>query len=301
MITTCGSSPPRKRRASHPLVRPGGSKLYSINQILWTTLLGGPFAGVFMIADNFNTLSEPSKKKQVLIIGFGLCLVAVIIGIYIGNYFPNSSGVVYAGILAGAIRLVAKSMQDTKIAEYLKNGGVKKSTWSCLRLAIIFLICTLTLGYGLAYSLADNFMPTTAELSETDGGFVTIDNFSELVAAIQKTGQNGAFWVVLVPKTAHNDGLAANLQYSIEDGTLGLDWVLIAQRNLQDKEKFLQVIKAAGSHADLKEGNGVQYLRVVDNKNIVELGQVVLKQLYGVNSSQKLQLIITDFQWKKKV
>jgi hypothetical protein len=60
-------------------------KLYSINQILWTTLLGGPFAGVFMIADNFNTLSEPSKKRQVLIIGFSLCLVAVIVGIYRNN------------------------------------------------------------------------------------------------------------------------------------------------------------------------------------------------------------------------
>jgi uncharacterized membrane protein YiaA len=275
--------------------------LYTLNQILWTTLLGGPFAGVFMIADNFNTLGEPSKKRQVLITGFVLCLAVVLIGIYIGNHSPNSSGVVYAGILAGAISLVAKSMQETKINEYFKNGGVKKTNWSCLRLAIIFLICTLTLGYGLAYSLIGKSMPTSAELSETDGGFVTIDDFPELVAAIQKTGQNGAFWVVLVPRTAGNDELAANLQYSIEDGALGLDWVLIAQRNMREKNKFLQVIKDAGSHADLKEGNGVQYLRVVDNKNLAEIGQAVLKQLFGTTSSQKLKLIITDFKWKKKV
>jgi hypothetical protein len=135
---------------------------------------------------------------------------------------------------------------------------------------------------------------------ETDGGFVTIADFPDLVKAIKKTGSNGSFWVVLIPGTAENDGYAANLQYSIENGVLGLDWVLVAKRNIREKEKFVRIIEEAGYHADLKEENGVKYLRVVGPTDITALGQVVLKRLFGTTSSQTLQLIITDFKWKMK-
>jgi hypothetical protein len=137
-------------------------------------------------------------------------------------------------------------------------------------------------------------------MPDTDGGFVTIADFPALVKAIKQTGNNGSFWVVLIPGTAENDGYAANLQYSIENGVLGLDWVLIAKRNIREKENFVRIIEEAGYHADLKEGNGIKYLRVVGPTDITALGQAVLKRLFGTTSSQKLQLIITDFKWQKK-
>ena len=144
------------------------------------------------------------------------------------------------------------------------------------------------------------FLFRVMSANDTDGGFVSIDDFPELVTAIQKTGKDGAFWVVLIPGTALKDGLAANLQYSMENGVLGLDWVLIADRNISERKKFVQIVEKLGHRVDLKEGNGVQYLRVVEVKNMPELGQIVLKQLFGTDSSQKLNLIITNFKWKKK-
>lgn len=80
---------------------------------------------------------------------------------------------------------------------------------------------------------------------------------------------------------------------------MGLDWVLLAKRNIEDQEKFVAVVRKAGAQAETRELNDVRYLRVTDAKDLVGLGKEVLAQLYGVKPVDRLQLIITDFQWRK--
>ena len=133
----------------------------------------------------------------------------------------------------------------------------------------------------------------------TGGGFVTLGDFPALVSALQVTNAKGSFWVVLIPGTAKGDGYAANLQYSFEDGVVGLDWVLIAERNIDDKQRFLDFVRRAGSTTEEKEGNGVRYLRATGAKDITALGQNFLQQIYGVKPDDKLQLIIDGFEWQK--
>ena len=101
-----------------------------------------------------------------------------------------------------------------------------------------------------------------------------------------------------MPGTAKADGYAANLQYSFEDGVVGLDWVLIAQRNIEDKERFLEFVRQAGSTTAEKEGSGVRYLRATGATDITALGQDFLRHVYGVEPDDKLQLIIDGFQWR---
>lgn len=158
----------------------------------------------------------------------------------------------------------------------------------------IILIVTLVLACFLAFRFFSKRLS-----AETDGGFVTTKEFPALFSALQSTGSNGAFWVVLVPGTERDDGYTANLQYSVEDGIAGLDWVLLAKRNSEDQEKFLTVVRKKGAMAVEKEMNDVRYLRVTDAKDLVGLGREVLVQLYGVKSGDQLQLIITDFKWQK--
>jgi len=86
----------------------------------------------------------------------------------------------------------------------------------------------------------------------TDGGFVSIDDIPVLFAALATTGGNGSFWAVQVPHTARTDGDEACLQYSIEDGTVGMDWVLLDHRNVEDKQAFINFATERGARVQDK-------------------------------------------------
>ena len=129
--------------------------------------------------------------------------------------------------------------------------------------------------------------------------FVTTRDFPELCNALQQTGRDGSFWVVLIPRTARADGYAANLQYSIEDGVLGLDWVLIAERNVEDKEQFLASLQRAGARVTEKERNAVRYLRATGSPDLAAAGEELLQRVYDVHPDDQLQLIVTGFDARK--
>ena len=133
----------------------------------------------------------------------------------------------------------------------------------------------------------------------TAAGFVTTRDFPALCNALQQSGREGSFWVVLVPGTARADGCAANLQYSIEDGVLGADWVLIAERNIEDKDHFLAGLQRAGARVTEKEGNAVRYLRATGAPDLAAAGQELLHRVYDVNLGDDLQLIVTGFEWRR--
>ena len=54
-----------------------------------------------------------------------------------------------------------------------------------------------------------------------------------------------------------------NLQFSIEEGEPGFDWVLLAPKNIQDQEKFVSYAQAMGFKVVNKSGNGVDYYRAL--------------------------------------
>jgi len=132
----------------------------------------------------------------------------------------------------------------------------------------------------------------------TDGGFVTLPDLPKLVDRLTKTGKDGAFWVVLVPATARSDGSAANLQVSIERGVVGMDWVLLAQRNIEDRANFVSLVKAHGLLATEKSMNDVRYLRAEPPSfDLAALCADVLNTMYRVTDATKMQLVVTGFRW----
>lgn len=155
-------------------------------------------------------------------------------------------------------------------------------------LLLLFIIALLALILYLRRALT----------AATCGGFVTTQDFPALTSALQASGSSGAFWVVLIPGTARADGYTANLQYSIEDGVFGMDWVLIAERNIEDKERFLEYVRGAGASVQEKTGNGVRYLRATGGFELVRVGQELLERVYGVKPGAKLQLIVAGFKWQ---
>lgn len=134
--------------------------------------------------------------------------------------------------------------------------------------------------------------------SETDGEFVGSGDFPALIAALKASGRNGSFWVVLVPGTEKEDGFAANLQFSIEDNELGMDWVLMAKSNVGLKERFRALASLEGLKLRDVEQNGVKYIRATGDKDWPNIGKKILEQMFKQDQLTKMQLIFTGFQWK---
>ena len=62
-----------------------------------------------------------------------------------------------------------------------------------------------------------------------------------------------------------------SLQFSVKNDKVGLDWLLLAKRNVADKEKFVSYAESKGFTVSKKSANGIAYLRVeVDDSNRLE-------------------------------
>jgi hypothetical protein len=115
---------------------------------------------------------------------------------------------------------------------------------------------------------------------------------------LQATGKDSSFAVLgfLPPgKTSvQDDGF--NVQFSIEGGRIGFDWVLIAPANIRDKDKFVQFAGRLGYKVVACEGNKVKYLRV-ENGDLPKLCEAVIRDLYSVSPDTDLYFNPDGFTW----
>ena len=95
-----------------------------------------------------------------------------------------------------------------------------------------------------------------------------------------------------------SDGEAINLQYSIDGGVLGFDWVLIGPRNIADKAKVNEIASKLGYRLEEREMNKVHYLRVTGG-GISELGARIIEDLYKLDPNAKLEMITEGFKWQR--
>ena len=130
--------------------------------------------------------------------------------------------------------------------------------------------------------------------------FVGIQDFSALIAALQAGGQDGSFWAALVPGTEQGDGCAANLQFSIENGELGMDWVLVAQSNIALKERFMRIAAEEGLEPREVEMNGVKYVRATGARDWARIGGRLLSEMFGEARTAKMPLVVTGFKWSPR-
>ena len=129
---------------------------------------------------------------------------------------------------------------------------------------------------------------------------VRISQIPDVVAQLKATGKESSFAVFLfMPegKYAHDDEEKVNLQYSIESGRVGLDWVLLGPQNLTDQEEIANYIRDRGFAANMREENNVRYLRVEDG-DIATLGVKIATDFYHLDPTSEVDLIVESFDWK---
>lgn len=125
--------------------------------------------------------------------------------------------------------------------------------------------------------------------------YATRDQLPSIVSKLQRTGRDGSFVVFMFPIPSNHDEVFPNLQYSIENGRLGFDWVLLAPQNIKDETQLADFMKRSGYTVSKLEMNDVSYLRV-EGKDLEDLGIKVLRDFYHLTPETKLELITEGFE-----
>ncbi len=115
----------------------------------------------------------------------------------------------------------------------------------------------------------------------------------EIISQLQRSGGDGSFAVLIFVAPDSTDGEAVNLQYSIENGTVGFDWVLIGPRNVADKAKVFEIASRMGYHLEEHEMNDVRYLRVTGS-GISELGVRIIQGVYKIDPNSQILDLLTE-------
>lgn len=118
-----------------------------------------------------------------------------------------------------------------------------------------------------------------------------------VVEQLRRKGKNSA-WVVFMFYTAVASAGTAddcpNLQYSIQSSTVGLDWVLLGQRNIADKAHMTEFITSRGHAVSEIEMNEVKYLRVEDG-DLDKLGLSIVEEFYGMPRDADIGVLVSGF------
>jgi len=89
---------------------------------------------------------------------------------------------------------------------------------------------------------------------------------------------------------------ALNVQFSIENGRVGLDWVLEAPGNLAARDRVTAFFAKHGSPLGERTMNDVSYLRT-ESGDLAPLCRELLRSVFGVTDRQEMQLASEGFTW----
>jgi hypothetical protein len=114
-----------------------------------------------------------------------------------------------------------------------------------------------------------------------------------------KTNHKDGSWAAFTfcpPDEPASRETSVNLQYSLEGGKIGFDWILLAPRNIADKDKIVAFMKERHYTVLERERNGVRYLRVEDG-DLVQLGKQIA-EFYHLQTDSQMGMFIDGFDWK---
>jgi len=125
-----------------------------------------------------------------------------------------------------------------------------------------------------------------------DGPELTVAELPQAVAALALSREESAFIVFRLGR--HPDSGGPDLQFSVERGRLGLDWVLLDPANVADEAKFRTFVLRRGHSIQERHENGVRTLRIEDG-DLVQTGSGLLCEAYGVNVGTRLATVLEGF------
>jgi hypothetical protein len=130
-----------------------------------------------------------------------------------------------------------------------------------------------------------------------DADGIAIDRVPALVAKLSMSSATPAFAVLMFTTPDRpSESDAINIQFSMEHGRPGFDWVLLAPRNKEDKQRYLDFARRAGFSPKETDMNGVSYLRVEEG-DLARLCVDVITRMYGLSATTRVDLLVAGFEW----
>jgi hypothetical protein len=100
---------------------------------------------------------------------------------------------------------------------------------------------------------------------------VEVTDIPEVFSRLQSSNNYPAFAVfIFAPPDRPASADSINIQFSMEDGNPGFDWVLLSPTNIEDRDRFVAFAESKGYDAREMEMNNVRYLRV-EGGDLVQL------------------------------
>ena len=121
---------------------------------------------------------------------------------------------------------------------------------------------------------------------------IAVADVGEVFRQISVQGVETSF-AVLVIQTGEEDD-AVEIQFSVEDGRTGLDWILMSPANIEEKPKVIQYAASKGVEWQEKEMNDWLYLRI-EQGDVVGLCTSLIEDLYQV---EQVELKYGGFRYK---
>ncbi|HEX4141337.1 MAG TPA: hypothetical protein VHY09_13390 [Candidatus Methylacidiphilales bacterium] len=135
-------------------------------------------------------------------------------------------------------------------------------------------------------------------LRRANGAKVRLGEIPAILEKVKEAGKDGTFaQFCFETGDMPTEAGAVNVQFSIEGGRVGFDWVLICEVNRRDREKFLALARGLG-HAvtEHKSANGCEYLRAEDG-DLLRLCLASICELYGLPESAEVDLVWEGIAW----
>jgi hypothetical protein len=151
------------------------------------------------------------------------------------------------------------------------------------------ILVAIVIGLGLLFLLLRSRVATTYK--------VAANEIPSVVERLQFGEGNPRFAVFMFTPADSKDGVPVNLQFSFENGVVGLDWVLLSPRNVADQNGIIEFAKGLSHSVTEHNMNNVRYLRV-EGSGVSELGTKIIRDFYKIDPSAKLEMIAEGFKWQ---
>lgn len=130
----------------------------------------------------------------------------------------------------------------------------------------------------------------------TQGSRVRVRELPSVLERLRESGRDGSFAGLVVPDPKRPDEEPVNVQFSVEEGTVGFDWLLLQQLNLVDQDRFTDFAMARGYPYQRRSMNGVAYIRVTSG-DLAALATGVMTELYSLTPDEEVKLVTEGFDW----
>lgn len=108
---------------------------------------------------------------------------------------------------------------------------------------------------------------------------IAVADVGEVFRQISAQGVETSFAVFIIQTGGQN--ASVEIQFSVEDGKTGLDWILMSPANIEEKPKVMQYAASKGVAWQEKEMNDWLYLRI-EHGDLVTFCTSLIEDLYQV-------------------